>query len=56
MGCMPPVRPKKAKKFLEQLLVGLTQVIEGTYRVIAERKYRDRIKEAFGIDPLWRPR
>ena len=34
------------------LLKMLKQVIEGTYRVIAERRYRDRIKEAFGIDPL----
>lgn len=55
-GLHATCKAKKVKEFLAQLLVGLTQVIEGTYRVIAERKYRDRIKEAFGIDPLRCPR
>jgi len=45
-------KAKKVREFLVRLLAGLKQVIEGTYRVIAEKKYRDRIKEAFGIDPL----
>jgi len=45
-------KAKKVREFLVRLLAGLKQVIEGTYRVIAEKKYRERIKEAFGIDPL----
>ncbi len=51
-GLHATCKAKKVREFLVQLLVGLKQVIEGTYRVIAEKKYRDRIKEAFGIDPL----
>lgn len=55
-GLHAACKARKVKEFLAQLLVGLAQVIEGTYRIIAERKYRDRIKEAFGIDPLRCPR
>lgn len=45
-------KAKKIKEFLIRLLTGCRQALEGTYRVIADRKYRGRIKEAFGIDPF----
>ena len=46
-------KAKKIKAVLEKLLLGLTDIIEGTYKVIAEKKnYRNKIKEAFGIDPF----
>ena len=52
-GLHATCKAKKVKELLEQLLAEVKQVVEGTYRVIAEKKYyRDRIKEAFGIDPL----
>jgi hypothetical protein len=51
-GLHATCKAKKVKESLTRLLKALKQVIEGTYRVIAERRYKDRIKEAFGIDPL----
>ena len=45
-------KAKKIREKLGELLTGLKEVVNGTCRVIAEKKYRDRIKEAFGIDPL----
>jgi len=42
----------KVRELLVQLLGGLKEAVEGTYRVIADKNYRDRIKETFGIDPL----
>lgn len=47
-GC----KAKEVRELLAKLVSGLKDVVEGTYRVIAEKKYRERIKEAFGIDPL----
>jgi hypothetical protein len=45
-------KAKKVRGLLVELLSGLRQVVEGTYRVIAEKRYRERIKDAFGVDPL----
>jgi len=45
-------KARKVKEILTQLLVGYRQAVEGAYTVIADRKYRTRIKETFGIDPL----
>lgn len=45
-------KAKKVKDLLVQLLAGLTQVVKGTYRVIRDKGYGDRIKEVFGIDPF----
>ena len=51
-GLHATCKAKKAKELLARLLKGLKQIIEGTYTVTRDRRYRDRIKEAFGIDPL----
>ena len=45
-------KAKKVKELLTQLLAGSRQALEGTYTVVADKRYRERIKEAFGIDPL----
>ena len=45
-------KARKVRELLVQLLRGLDQVVKNTYRIIADKKYRNRIKETFGIDPL----
>jgi len=42
----------KVRELLAGLVKGAKEAVKGTYEVVAEKRYRDRIKEAFGIDPL----
>jgi len=42
----------KVREFLNRLLKVAAQVIEGTYKVTAEKGYRGRIAKAFGVDPF----
>lgn len=43
----------KVRELLGRLMNGRTEeVVEGTYKVVEEKSYRWRIKEAFGVDPL----
>lgn len=45
-------KAEKIRILLAQLMKGLKEVVRGAYRVVTEKKYRDRIRGAFGIDPL----
>jgi hypothetical protein len=45
-------KAEKVRESLGRVLMVATQAIDGTYKVIAEKSYRGRIEEAFGVDPF----
>jgi hypothetical protein len=44
--------PKKVKRVLIVLMVALGRLIKGTYRIVAQKTYRDRVLASTGCDPL----
>ena len=43
---------KKVKGLLTGLMVALGRLIKGTYRITAQKTYRDRVLASTGCDPL----
>jgi hypothetical protein len=46
----------KVKGLLTELMVALGRLLKGTYRIAAQKTYRDRVLASTGRDPLRCPR
>jgi hypothetical protein len=48
----PTCKVKKVKGLLTVLMVALGRLIKGTYRIVAQKTYRERVLASTGRDPL----
>ena len=51
-GLHATCKAKQVKGVLTALMVALGRVIKGTYRIVAQKTYRDRVLASTGRDPL----
>src|SRR5215831_17960452 len=51
-GLHATCKAKKVKMMLTALMVALGRLIRGTYRIVAQKTYRDRVLASTGRDPL----
>jgi Putative transposase len=51
-GLHATCKVKKVKALLTVLMVALGRLIKGTYRIVAQKTYRDRVLASTGRDPL----
>src|SRR5262249_3966753 len=51
-GLHATCKAKKVKGVLTALMVALGRLIKGTYRIVAQKTYRDRVLASTGRDPL----
>jgi len=51
-GLHATCKVKKVKGLLTVLMVALGRLIKGTYRIVAQKTYRDRVLASTGRDPL----
>ncbi len=51
-GLHATCKAKKVKGLLTALMVALGRLIKGTYRIVAQKTYRDRVLASTGRDPL----
>jgi hypothetical protein len=51
-GLQATCKAKKVKMMLTALMVGLGRLIKGTYRIVAQKTYRERVLASTGRDPL----
>src|SRR4029450_1301168 len=51
-GLHATCKAKKVKGVLTALMVALGRVIKGTYRLVAQKTYRERVLASTGCDPL----
>ena len=51
-GLQATCKAKKVKGVLIELMVALGRLIKGTYRIVAQKTYRERVLASTGRDPL----
>src|SRR2546423_5793153 len=51
-GLHATCKAKKVKMMLTALMVALGRLITGTYRIVAQKTYRERVMASTGRDPL----
>ena len=51
-GLHATCKAKKVKMMLTALMVALGRLIKGTYRIVGQKTYRDRVLASTGRDPL----
>src|SRR5437763_10180439 len=51
-GLHATCKAKKVKGVLTELMVALGRLIKGTYRIVAQKTYRERVLASTGHDPL----